>query len=108
MAITPTSFAPGTNLRCTVSALPRTADQQSTLERLMRRDPAAKRALRRAAVVRGQRLNVYIRGNREWTSRERPAKVVRVSKGATWSMFFTPDIARDLASIEGCVTIAKA
>lgn len=99
------SFAPGQVLTCTVDRDPRSHGEETTLERLMRRDPEHKRALRRAQRMRAQRLNVYTRGNRDWTSREKPARVVRAIKGATWTMEFTPDIAKDLASVADCLTI---
>lgn len=101
----PKTFAPGQVLTCVVQRDPRSHGEETTLERLMRRDPEHKRALRRAQRMRAQRLNVYIRGNRDWTSREKPARVVRAVKGATWTMEFTPDIANDLASVADCLSI---
>lgn len=99
------TFAPGQVLTCVVQRDPRSHGEETTLERLMRRDPEHKRALRRAQRMRAQRMNVYVRGNRDWTSREKPARVVRAVKGATWTMEFTPDIAKDLASVADCLTI---
>jgi hypothetical protein len=104
----PTSFKPGQVLTCVVETLPRSHGEETTLERLMRRDPANKRALRRAQRMRGQRINVYNRGNRDWTSREKPARVVRVDRGVTWTMEFTPDIASDLASVARCISVKPA
>lgn len=100
-----TTFAPGQVLTCVVERNPRSHGEETTLERLMRRDPENKRALRRAQRMRAQRLNVYNRGNRDWVSREKPARVVRAIKGATWTMEFTPDIANDLESVANCLTI---
>lgn len=99
------SFAPGQMLTCVVERNPRSHGEETTLERLMRRDPEHKRALRRAQRMRAQRMNIYNRGNRDWVSREKPARVVRAVKGATWTMEFTPDIAKDLASVADCLTI---
>jgi hypothetical protein len=98
-------FKPGQSLVCTISKLPRTEDQESTLARLMRKDPAAKRALRRAQRMRRQRMIVYNRGNRDWYSREKSAQVVRIAPGQSWTMPFTLDLAGDLATVEAFVTI---
>jgi hypothetical protein len=96
---------PGTSLVCTIDKLPRTDDQASTLARLMRKDPAAKRALRRAQRMRRQRMVVYNRGNRDWYSREKSAQVVRIAKGQSWTMPFTLDLASDLAIVQPFVSV---
>lgn len=98
-------FKPGQSLVCTIEKLPRTEDQESTLARLMRKDPANKRALRRAQRMRRQRMVVYNRGNRDWYSREKSAHVVRVAKGQTWTMPYTLDLAGDLATVGAFVSI---
>ena len=97
--------SPGQSLTCTIVAEPRTDDKRQTIERLMRRDPDNKRSLRRAQKLRKRRLNVYIRGNREWTSREKSARVVRAQQGTTWTMPYTPDIAPDLRSVATLVEV---
>ena len=98
-------FKPGTNLVCTIDKLPRTEDQTSTLARLMRKDPIAKRALRRAQRMRRQRMIVYNRGNRDWVSREPSARVVRIAKGESWTMPYTLDLANDLAIVQPYISI---
>jgi hypothetical protein len=100
------SLKPGQKISCTISSVPRAQDAKDTIARLMRRDLANKRALRKAYRVRQQRLNVYVRGNRDWVSRENPAKVVIVKSGSTWTMTYTPDIAPDIASVAKYLTIA--
>ncbi len=99
------SFKPGQAITCTITKLPRTEDQEHTIARMMRRDPANKRALARAQKMRSQRLNVYNRGNRDWTSREKPARVVRVTPGSTWTMPFTPDLVADLNASAAFVSV---
>ena len=93
------SYTPGQNLHCTIDKLPRTADAVATIARLMRMDPVNKRALRRAQRMRRQRMVVYNRGNRDWTSREICARIVRVEVGKTWTMRFDFNIAPDLAAV---------
>jgi hypothetical protein len=104
----PTNFAAGQNIRCTVKTVPNNHGGRMTIERLMRRDPEAKKDLKHAHHVRQRRLNVYVRGNRWWTSRENPAKVVHLVPGATWTMPFTFDIAGDLSSVESYLAVEKA
>lgn len=100
-----TKFKAGQSLSCTVAKVPTAHGAQTTLERLMRLDPSARKALRRAQRLRKQREVVYNRGNRDWVSREKPARVVRLAAGETWTMAFNHDIARDLASVGKYLTI---
>jgi len=99
MAIDTSKFKPGQDLVCTITKLPRAAASTTTIERLMRLDPNNKRALRRAQRMRSQRELVYNRGNRDWVSRERPARVVRCVTGATWTFPFTVEHGTELASV---------
>ena len=108
MAKTEATYKLGQNLVCTISKAPKTDDQVSTLERLMRKDPVNKRALRRAQRMRRQRMIVYNRGNRDWVSREKSALVVRVTPGATWTMPYTHDLATDMATVQGFLTVKTA
>jgi len=72
------------------------------------RDSGNRRALRRAQVVRKQRLNVYNRGNRMWTSREKPAQVVLALPGQSWTMYFTADSLGDLHAVSKYISIKSA
>lgn len=95
----------GQALTCTVERLPRASGHVSTLERLMRLDPQNKKSLRRAQDVRRRRMNVYNRGNRDWVSREKPARVVGVRKGVTWTLPYELSLAPDLRAVESYLTI---
>ncbi len=97
---------PGTTLSCKVAKAPRTPDQAATIERLMRLDPTAKKALRRAQRLRRQRLVVYNRGNRDWVKREKPARVVHATTGATWSLPFNLALVPDLKAVEKFLTVS--
>lgn len=101
-------FKPGQNIKCTVTAKPTTENRMQTIERLMRLDPVNRRALKKAHRVRQQRLNVYNRGNRDWTSREICARIVRCEKGNTWTMRFDFNIAPDLAAVSDYLTVENA
>ncbi len=98
----------GQKITCTITKTPRGEGRISTLERLMRRDPEASKALRRGHKRRQQNLNVYNRGNRDWTSRVPCAKVVRVESGQAWSMVFTHDLVPDFKSVAEYITVKPA
>lgn len=100
-----TTYKPGQTIVCTVSKAPISKSANATIERLMRLDPANTKALRRAQRMRRQRMVVYNRGNRDWVSREKPARVVRVTKGAKWTMLFTPDLMGEMRNVEKYIKI---
>ena len=102
------NLKPGDAIRCTVSQEPRAAAKTKTIARLMRRDADITAGLKRAQELRRKRMKVYIRGGRDWYSREKAAKITIVRKGATWTMAFTPDLANALRSIETYLNIEKA
>jgi hypothetical protein len=106
--MTEINYKAGEQIQCTITSLPRAQAQTLTIARLMRRDPTAVRALRRAQRLRKQRMHTYIRGGRKWFDREHPAKVVRVETGETWQMAFTHDILPDLQSVGSFLKIEKA
>jgi hypothetical protein len=99
------NFKPGQPITCTITAEPRTADERQTIERLMRLDPANKRALARAQRMRAQRIVIYNRGNRDWVKREKTARVVRVEKAATWTMPYRNDLISDLHAIANYISV---
>lgn len=105
MATDIASLNAGQTVSCTINKVPNNKAATETITRLMRRDPDAKRALARAQKLRGQRMNVYVRGNRWWSSREKAARVVRCVEGESWSMPFTHDIGPDLKSVESYLKI---
>lgn len=102
------TLKPGQNIQVTVTKAPRTEDAVGTIERLMRQDPNVKRGLRKTHRRRMQNLNVYIRGNRDWTSREKCSKLVRVEQGATWTMTYVPHLAPDMKSVERFLSVKPA
>jgi hypothetical protein len=106
MKATDLAFKPGQTLTCIVSKLPRNQDTRDTIARLMRLDPASKKALRTAQRMRRQRMVIYNRGNRDWVKRESTAKVVRVEKGANWTFEYNYGLAGDVAKVQAYVEIS--
>jgi hypothetical protein len=105
MSVDFNKLKPGQPLHCTIEKMPRTEDAEVTLVRLMRMDPQNKKALARAHRMRQQRLNVFNRGNRMWTSREKPARVVQVAVGENWTLPYTHDLANDIKSVVQFISI---
>lgn len=103
--ITPQSYSAGQTLRCTITRVPKAEGGEQTLLRLMRRDPAIAKSLRRAQMLRRRRMVSYIRGGREWYARERVGTIAQVELGNTWTFRFTPDVAADMASVADCFSI---
>jgi hypothetical protein len=48
---------------------------------------------------------VQQRGGRMWTARMKATKVVNLSKGASFSLFVTPQIVPDIKSVSKFVTV---
>ena len=101
-------FKPGQMIRCTITKAPRTEARIDTIERLMRQEPEVRKNLRRAQRRRRQEMTVYNRGNRDWYSREKCAKIVNAAQGASWTMPFSVQLAPELASVEDYLSIEKA
>ncbi|MCC6661551.1 MAG: hypothetical protein IT437_11770 [Phycisphaerales bacterium] len=107
----PTDIAalrPGQNIKCTLTAAPRSHGATATVQRLMQMSPETKKGLRKAQHLRRQNMVVYNRGNRDWTKRARCGTQVRVEAGSTWTMPFTAQIAPDLRSVASVVSIEPA
>lgn len=98
----------GQNVKCTVTTMPPAASRVTTIERLMRFDPINKKGLARAYHKRQLSWQTKNRGNRDWVMRQTCGKIVRVVKGATWTMPFDFNIAADLKSCAQYLTIEKA
>jgi hypothetical protein len=101
-------FKPGQMIRCTVTKAPRTEARIDTIERLMRQEATVRKNLRRAQRRRRQEMHVYNRGNRDWYSREKCAKIVQATPGASWTMPFNVLLAPELNSVQDCISIEAA
>ena len=100
MAIT---AKPGQTLKVTVNKTPNRASALKTLERLFMKD----RAVAKPIEVRSKNFKELPkrRGGQIWT--KRPNKVhPGLNKGAVATLKATPQVLRDLASVETFVTVA--
>lgn len=102
------TLSPGQKIKCTVNAWPRAKAKGDTIARLMRRDPEISKGLKRAQAHRKRTMKIYTRGGRDWYSRVRSGKNLRVIPGETWTMTYVHQIAPDLRSVESLLTIEPA
>ena len=98
----------GQKIRCTVLKVPAAAGDKKTIERLMRRDPAVVKGLRKSHVVRERKTVTYNRGNRDWVQRQKVGKIVRLVKGNSWSCTFDFSIAPDFKAVSDFLKIEAA
>ena len=101
----PATYKPGQTLRCTIQKVPRTEDDQQTILRLMRKDPAVSKRLRRSQMMRRRHMIVYNRGNRDWYKRETVGKVASIASGAQWTFTYNHDLGRDMAVVKDYLKI---
>ena len=102
------TLKPGQQIRCTVTAMPRAAADRKTIERLMRRDPAVTRGLKRSHKLRQRTTVTYNRGNRDWVQRQKVGKIVRLVKGNTWTCVFDLGVAPDFRAVKDFVKVEAA
>jgi hypothetical protein len=102
------SLKPGQTIRCTVLKLPRAAADRKTIERLMRRDPAVTRGLRRSHKLRARTTVTYNRGNRDWVQRQKVGKIVRLVKGNSWTCTFDLGVAPDFKAVSDFLKVEAA
>lgn len=93
------AIKPGQPVRVTITTEPRVEDDIQTVMRLMRNDPGIKRALKKGSNDRMKNLYVRMRGKRPWEVRRISAKIAKVNKGESWTMFWSPLMAADFRRI---------
>ena len=97
---------PGQWVTIKIIKQPRAAAQRKTLVRLCEKDPVVKVErvrLKRSRVVRFDR-----RGGRPWADRPARIVVVKTRPGATYRIFASVDVCRDLASVAKNVEVTPA
>jgi hypothetical protein len=101
-------FKPGQMIRCTITGVPRAVARRDTILRLMQLDPETTRGLRKAQERRRKTTRSYIRGGREWFVRQKCADLAQVETGESWSLRYTPLLAKDIASVQDFLKVEAA
>jgi len=97
---------PGQQIKVTVTSEPKAAAQRKTLIRLCEKDEqvrAERRRLKQARPVKFHR-----RGGRPWGARPYRVPVVKTTAGASYKIFASTDVLRELKSIEKHVEVTPA
>jgi hypothetical protein len=102
------TLKPGQTIRCTVLKLPKAAADKKTIERLMRRDPAVSKGLRKSHKLRSETTVTYNRGNRDWVQRQKVGKIVRLVNGNSWTCAFDVAVAPDFRAVKDYLKIEAA
>lgn len=102
------TIKPGQTVTCTILKEPLTDDDKQTVMRLMRKDPAIQRRLRRSQMMRRRNMVVYNRGNRDWYKRQEVGKIASVRTGSTWKFTFSYELGRDMKTVERFIKIESA
>lgn len=102
------NLKPGQTVRCTIAKAPRARAARKTIERLMWRDPAVAKGLRKSHKVRQRSTEIYNRGNRDWVKRQPCARIIEVVRGADFEFVYHHDLAKDVASVADYLTVKAA
>ena len=97
---------PGQWINVTVTRQPRAAGALKTLVRLLQRDTAARKIAARAKKARP--VGEHRRGGRMWKDRPSRVPTVATDAGASYRIFASLDVLKDLTSIEKYVQIVPA
>ena len=95
----------GQTLHFTISKQLRPGDTYDTVQRLMRLDPANKKALKKAQNHRRRTLRVRTRGGRPFEMYVKASKVCVPVQGATFAFPYFPHVKRDIESVQHVLDI---
>ncbi len=97
---------PGQWISVKITALPKSAAGRKTMLRLFEKDRVVKAERNRLA--RSREPSSHRRGGRQWWDRPPRLQVVTTRPGATYKVFGSVDVLRELESLKGCVEISPA
>jgi hypothetical protein len=101
-----TEVKPGQWVNVKVVSAPRAAARVKTLMRLFNQDPAVKKE--RARLSRSRPVGEHRRGGRMWKDRPIRLKVAEVKPGATYKLFASVDVLKDLKTVAFNVEVTPA
>jgi len=94
-------IVPNTEMTFTIAKDPKRPAARKTIERLMWKEPQAKKDLSMLQRRRKQKdIKYTIRAGRVWFDRPRATRTVRCERGASFTLNVTPQIVNDLKSVE--------
>lgn len=101
--------APKQKVTFTITKTPHRIAQRKTIQRLMRMQPHIQIGLRKLARRRRREENkTYPRAGRLWTERATASKIVHVIPGESFTIVITPQILKDIKSVEPYLKAKRA
>lgn len=97
---------PGQWVNVKILALPKSAGGRKTMLRILEKDQKVQSERRRLS--RSRKVKTHRRGGRLWHDRPARLQVVNTRPGATYRVFGSVDVLRELQSLKGCVEISPA
>jgi len=103
-----TQLRPGSTITLTLKKAPTNAAACKTLSRLFAKDPIHRKARRTRKKLLTNQLEVRRRGGRPWEVRSKAPRLVQPTQGDACTILATPDVIRDLGSVERFITVKAA
>lgn len=97
---------PGQWINVKITAVPKSVSGLKTMVRIFEKDREVQSERRRLA--RTRKPEAHRRGGRMWWNRPPRLQTVATQPGATYKVFGSVDILRELESLKGCVEISPA
>ena len=97
---------PGQQINVTVTSEPKAAAKRKTLIRLCEKDEQM--CAERKRLQRARPVTFHRRGGRPWGDRPYRVQVVNTAPGASYKIFASTDVLRDLESIAKHVNVTPA
>jgi len=97
---------PGQWINVKITAVPKAANNRKTMIRVFEKDETVRTERKRLA--RSRPVTTHVRGGRDWANRPKRLAAVNIEPGATYKVFASVDILRDLKSVEKFVDIKPA
>ncbi|UCD28197.1 MAG: hypothetical protein JSV03_14060 [Planctomycetota bacterium] len=94
---------PGKWIKVKITSVPKAANNIKTMIRVFEKDQNMQTTRKRLAKSRP--VKTHIRGGRPWADRPQRLPVVKIEPGATYRVFASVDVLRDLESVEKFVEI---
>ncbi len=104
----PQSINPGQKINVKIVKRPTNAAARKTLVRLLNKDADAQREQERLRRARDRHANPHQRSGRIWVSRVVKQRPLKGEPGESGTLQATPDVLRDLGSVERFVEVEAA
>ena len=102
-------IVPNTDLTFTIVKEPVRPASRKTIERLMWMQPQVKKDFSMLQRLRRQKgIKYTVRAGRVWFDRPRATRTMRATKGASFTLYVTPQIVNDLKSVQKYLDVTSA